>query len=137
MECRKQQLISVGKLGKINFKKGFYLYVGSALGGIGKRISRHLGKRKRNFWHIDYFLSNPHVSIDFIYCIESSKKIECDIAKRVDTIGTPVRGFGSSDCKCESHLFFISPKKNIMRKLNYYITILIELIKYEGGLKNG
>jgi len=79
------------------------------MGGIEKRVSRHLGKRKKNFWHIDYFLSSSYVSIDCVYCIKSSKKIECDIAMKMKAIGSTVSGFGSSDCKCESHLFFINP----------------------------
>ncbi len=110
IRCRKKQLIEVGRLGSIGFREGFYLYIGSALGGIEKRVLRHLGGRNKNFWHIDYFLSNPFVSVDYIYCIESSRKIECEIAKKVNEIGTPIDGFGSSDCKCKSHLFFINPE---------------------------
>ena len=109
INCKKSQLIKVGRLGTIKFKKGFYLYIGSALNGIERRVSRHLGKRKRNFWHIDYFLSNCYVSIYSLYCINSDKKIECDIAGIIKKIAIPVKGFGSSDCKCESHLFFVRP----------------------------
>jgi len=31
---------------------------------------------------------------------------ECDIAKRLADYFDCVRGFGSSDCNCESHLFY-------------------------------
>jgi Uri superfamily endonuclease len=110
IRCRKKQLIEIGKLGRIGFREGFYLYVGSALGGIEKRVLRHLGHRNKNFWHIDYFLSNPFVSIDYVYCIVVDRKVECDIAKIMNTIVTPVSGFGSSDCRCKSHLFFINPE---------------------------
>ncbi len=109
IKCKKSQYIKIGKLGTLNFKEGFYLYVGSALGGIENRVSRHLGKRRKKFWHIDYFLSNSYVDIDCIYCLNSNRKIECDVAKKMGIIAAPIKGFGSSDCKCESHLFFIQP----------------------------
>jgi len=107
ISCRKPQSIRIGKLGVINFRKGFYLYVGSALNGIEGRVSRHLRSKKRKFWHIDYFLSNKYVNVDYVYCIETEKKIECDIAKKVRTTAKPVMRFGSSDCRCGSHLFFV------------------------------
>ncbi len=106
INCRKTQLMHIGRLGAIEFEKGFYLYVGSALNGIEKRISRHLKKKKKRFWHIDYFLSNEYVNIDHIYCLESDKKMECNIALRVNSLTKSIKGFGSSDCKCRSHLFF-------------------------------
>ncbi|MGZ7049923.1 MAG: GIY-YIG nuclease family protein, partial [Methanobacterium sp.] len=52
--------ISVGKLGKLNFKKGFYVYVGSALNSIDARIKRHLKNDKKLFWHIDYLLTTSN-----------------------------------------------------------------------------
>jgi len=57
MELISDKRISVGKLGKINFKKGYYLYVGSGQNSLETRIARHLKKRKKKFWHIDYLLS--------------------------------------------------------------------------------
>lgn len=106
INCRKTQSIDIGRLGAIEFAKGFYIYVGSALNGIEKRISRHLRKEKRRFWHIDYFLSNRYVNVDSIYCLKSNKKMECNIAVKVNSIAKSINGFGSSDCKCRSHLFF-------------------------------
>lgn len=111
INCRKSQSIRIGKFGIIDFTKGFYLYIGSALNGIEKRVSRHLGRKKNNFWHIDYFLSNRYVNIDCVYCLESNKKMECNIAEKAGTIAKPVMGFGSSDCKCKSHLFFVCDRK--------------------------
>ena len=107
INCRKTQSIRIGRLGVIHFPKGFYLYIGSALNGIEKRVSRHLKKRKNKFWHIDYFLSSRNVNIDYVYSLESNKKMECNIAEKVGTIAKALAGFGSSDCKCRSHLFFV------------------------------
>ena len=111
IKCRRSQSIQIGKLGVIDFVKGFYLYVGSALNGIQRRVSRHLKKEKSKFWHIDYFLSKRYVNIDQVYCLESDEKIECHIAEKVGAIAEPVLGFGSSDCRCRSHLFFVCERK--------------------------
>ncbi len=122
IKCSKPRRIRIGKLGPIWFKKGFYLYVGSALNGIERRVSRHLGNRKKNYWHIDYFLSSSYVNVERVYCFRSDKKIECGIAERIRRIAPPVKNFGASDCKCESHLFFISTEADRAReKLSLYL----------------
>ena len=38
MKLDKDVLIAVGKLGVLSFKKGYYVYVGSALQGLDHRI---------------------------------------------------------------------------------------------------
>jgi Uri superfamily endonuclease len=111
INCRRSQSIEIGKLGIINFEGGFYLYIGSALNGIGRRVSRHLRNEKKKFWHIDYLLSNRNVNIEQVYCIESDKKIECQIAEKVEDAAESIEGFGSSDCRCRSHLFFLGERK--------------------------
>ena len=45
--------IPVGALGPILFPAGTYCYVGSAMGGLDQRVSRHLSRDKRVRWHID------------------------------------------------------------------------------------
>jgi Uri superfamily endonuclease len=97
----------IGKLGEIKFDKGEYIYVGSAQNGIEKRIERHLKKRKKKFWHIDYFLANKDVSISKVYCKEGKKEEECNTADKISKYGKPVAKFGCSDCDCKSHLFRI------------------------------
>ena len=59
-------VVKIGSLGKLKFSKGIYAYVGSAQNGIKKRIARHLKKRKRKFWHIDYLLAQRCVKIEKI-----------------------------------------------------------------------
>ena len=97
----------IGGLGKIGFKKGLYAYVGSAQNNLEKRISRHLKKRKKKFWHIDYLTANKVVTIKKVYYKKSNKKEECITAKKLSRVGVPVKNFGCSDCNCESHLFKI------------------------------
>jgi Uri superfamily endonuclease len=113
LRLKKNSQIKIGSLGPINFQKGFYCYVGSALGKIGikKRIERYEKlnqKRKGNKkWHIDYFLTNPNVSILGVLIFPSKKKIECKISKKLERGAEKViPKFGSSDCKCKSHLYY-------------------------------
>jgi len=97
--------IKVGALGSMSFDKGLYAYVGSAQNGLEKRIERHVRKTKRKFWHIDYLLDNDAVWVLKVFCKEAGKHVECKIAKKISESGIPMKGVGSSDCKCKSHLF--------------------------------
>jgi Uri superfamily endonuclease len=108
IEVKKNIRQRTGKLGEIKFDKGNYIYVGSAQNGIKKRIERHLKKRKKKFWHIDYLLTNRDVAINNIYCKEGTKEEECKTAKELLKHGKPVAKFGCSDCGCKSHLFKIN-----------------------------
>lgn len=104
MELRTDQEIKVGKLGRIKFRKGYYAYVGSALNNIEARVGRHLSKEKKLRWHIDYLLTKA--KIKEVICRESDKREECEIAKKMEKQAKSVKGFGCSDCKCRSHLFY-------------------------------
>lgn len=100
---KKDQYIQIGKLGKIFFKNGYYAYVGSALNSLEGRINRHLRENKKFHWHIDYLLSETEI-VDVFYK-ESKIKEECEIAKNFSELES-IKGFGCSDCKCKSHLFY-------------------------------
>jgi len=97
--------LNVGALGSVNFEKGLYAYVGSGQNNLEKRIARHLRKTKQKFWHIDYLLDDAHVEVAKVFHKKAEKLEECEVSKNISKIGVPVKGFGSSDCKCESHLF--------------------------------
>jgi Uri superfamily endonuclease len=99
--------VKVGALDELNFEKGLYAYVGSAQKGLEKRIERHLRKAKRKFWHIDYLLGNASVEVLKILCKKAGKAEECVIATKISGRGAAIEGFGSSDCRCPSHLFKI------------------------------
>lgn len=96
--------IRVGALGSLHFKKGYYAYVGSAMGGIGRRLMRHLSKEKKKHWHIDYLLERGKILE--VYCFPSPKKEECAYARRYTERFTSVPHFGCADCGCQSHLFY-------------------------------
>jgi Uri superfamily endonuclease len=99
--------VRVGGLGDKSFQEGLYAYVGSAQNNLEKRVERHLRIVKRKFWHIDYLLGNREVEVLRVFYKKAGRLEECRIAERLGEIATPVRGFGSSDCKCKSHLFRI------------------------------
>jgi len=104
ISLRKDVNVKVGALGKINFKKGTYAYVGSAQMNLQKRVERHLRKAKRRFWHIDYLLSNSDVKVLKVFYKIAPKAEECNIAAQLSQKGFPVEAFGSSDCDCKSHI---------------------------------
>ena len=97
--------VKVGKLGCIKFGKGPYVYVGSAQNNLEKRVRRHLSKQKKIFWHIDYLLANRHVKIIGVFYKRAAKSEECRFAAEIAKSSLPMTGFGSSDCKCTSHLY--------------------------------
>ena len=124
-ELNKGSKIKVGKLGLINFNKGYYIYVGSALNGLEARINRHLRKNKKIYWHIDYLLKKAKVKE--VFYKKGLKKEECVLAKEMGKHFMSVKDFGCSDCKCRSHLFY---DKDCRRLKNKIIKIGTKL-KYE------
>jgi len=105
----------IGSLGGVHFKKGTYFYVGSAKVGLKARIRRHLSRKKNIFWHIDHLLSSNQAKIKKIWI--NARAMECQMAREFKRQGYDfIKKFGSSDCPCKSHLFFI--RKNISEVQN-------------------
>jgi Uri superfamily endonuclease len=100
----KNSYLRIGALGNILFKKGYYIYVGSAMNSLIPRLKRHLSSDKKKHWHIDYFLDSENVTIKEIIFTTNENKFECEIVKRIN--GKEIKNFGSSDCKCKSHLLY-------------------------------
>ncbi len=96
-----------GKKIRENFyRRGFYFYVGSALGdsiNLKTRIERHLSREKKKRWHIDYLLEHGKIDKIFVSKEKAEHKIAKELGKKLDSI----KDFGSSDCSCRSHLFFM------------------------------
>ena len=117
IENNKERRINIGCLGKLNFKKGFYIYVGSAKKNLLSRIRRHFSKEKKIFWHIDYFLKEEGVEIKKVW---KASLEECKIARVLSLSGRVIKNFGSSDCKCGGHLFYVDCKdfEIFFKKLN-------------------
>ncbi len=108
--------IRIGRLGTFHFPAGFYVYVGSAQNNLEHRIKRHLRQEKKIHWHIDYLLRYGQVVSVYTYAGKKNK--ECilghEIGKRKNAVA-PVKGFGSSDCSCNSHLYFFRHAPTISR----------------------
>ena len=123
IKIKKPVEIKIGSLGRRRFEKGYYVYVGSAMNNLKKRVERHMNTseskkgRDKKYWHIDYLLSNRDVFIENVYYKESEEKEECKIARDISKFSRVTEDkFGSSDCKCESHLFKTNkkePEKNL------------------------
>jgi Uri superfamily endonuclease len=101
--------ISIGKLGKVYFSNGYYVYVGSGLA----RIERHYRTKKKIKWHIDYLLRKARI-VGFAL----SRKRECEVARSFLKEFPPVDNFGCSDCRCSSHLFYSKTFKKIEKFLD-------------------
>ena len=106
-----EQSITAGSLKAIRFLRGYYAYIGSAMGGFKARLSHHLKENKRPRWHIDYLL--PMASISSIILLETNDRVECTIAQALSRQFDSIPGFGSSDCKCKSHLFFATDERQM------------------------
>ncbi|NLL94945.1 MAG: GIY-YIG nuclease family protein [Thermoplasmatales archaeon] len=95
----------VGSLGELSLPPGRYCYAGSAMASLDKRLGRHANPSKTMRWHIDYVT----VRADGFAALASpgGAVAECSIAAAASEAGmTPAaRGFGCSDCKCQTHLF--------------------------------
>jgi len=107
----KAQTIAIGSLPDVYFPRGYYAYVGSALGGVESRLSHHLSRTKKRHWHIDYLLQKA--SITDIIIGESEDRVECAIAQALSAQFDSIPGFGSSDCHCPSHLFFAAKRRQM------------------------
>ncbi len=121
--------IRIGRLGVFRFPTGFYVYIGSAQNGLERRIERHARRKKKSHWHIDYLLQ--HGQVVCVYTCAGKKDMECTLSGKIGgAVGAmaPVKGFGSSDCSCYSHLYFFQddPDLQIFR-----LKIKMKMSKYK------
>ncbi len=110
LHIKKKTAIKIGALGEFDFPQGFYVYTGSAMRNLTKRVDRHLKKEKKLRWHIDYLTSHQDVKIVRSYTYPSENKMECQLNKNLlkHFVEIPVKRFGSSDCKvCPAHLIYV------------------------------
>jgi len=122
LENKDEQDIEIGKLGQIKFHTGFYVYVGSGISNLEKRVKHHQLKKKSYHYHIDY-VTPDCMKIKKVFLIRSAKKKESEIAKSVEKVcDYYVKDFGCSDTKENSHLFFF--EKNPLRNDKFYSIIL-------------
>jgi Uri superfamily endonuclease len=112
--------IEIGRLGTFQVLDGYYLYVGSALGGLRQRLARYRTSSRRRHWHIDYLLTCARVVQ--VWSLPSMDRLECAWARsaqRIPEAQMPIRKFGSSDCGCLGHLihFQCEPDHSLFARL--------------------
>ncbi len=127
--------IEVGRWGTFRFPAGWYVYTGSAMGGLEARVRRHLRREKKLKWHVDYLLQHAEVHrvVTILVCSQARNAVECrtnatslrcvahyeprlECAWNERTLTQPgakviVERFGSSDCRCASHLIYFGRRK--------------------------
>lgn len=127
LENHADSVVEIGKMGAIEFKKGFYAYVGSALSGLEQRVGRHLRvTRKKMHWHIDYFLASQEVEVRGVVFAETVERKECEIAANLHLKIKNIKNFGCSDCACKSHLFFSTSLTELKEDVHYSFHVVVE-----------
>ena len=92
-------------------------------------------RKKRKFWHIDYFLGNENVSVEAVIVAETNKDMECNLNSYMKSImgaKVPVTGFGASDCrkKCGSHLLYFPEIENV----DWLVQKLVRHLQLSSGI---
>ena len=114
LRSRAEADVIVGRWGTLRVKPEYYVYVGSAFGpgGVRARVSRHFRISKRQRWHVDYLRAAAEPV--YAWCNYSPSHLEHEWAQAFGRLegASCIRGFGSSDCSCEGHLFSMSTEPN-------------------------
>ena len=97
--------LTVGRLGSDRLAAGWYIYVGSALGGLAARLRRHARRNKPRHWHVDVL---REVAEPIAVAVRvGPERLECAAAATLAGLPgavIPIRRFGASDCRCGGHL---------------------------------
>lgn len=118
MRLDRQQRIQVGQLGRFHFNTGTYVYVGSAWGpgGLAARIGRHLRSLKKCRWHIDYLRRHARIKEIWVGCYRPNvEHLWAGIFADLTGGAVPAENFGSSDCRCSAHLFYLPDTLSVQR----------------------
>ena len=115
ISMKKSEKLDIGHLHNMHkYRKGYYVYIGSAMNSLVPRLNRHLSDEKKMHWHIDYLLKSPDCHIRDILFNISEERIECDLAESISKDGEEIPGFGCSDCSCSSHLIYFKRKRDAL-----------------------
>ncbi|OED30480.1 DUF123 domain-containing protein [Methanosphaera sp. WGK6] len=122
INMKENTTIKIGAKGNMDFEKGFYVYVGSALGTLSNRIKRHLSNDKKKHWHADYLLLHETTKIEQVIYTYCTEKIECEISHEINQDTSKyIKSFGCSDCNCNSHLYYFDTYEDALEScINSY-----------------
>ncbi|GAB6098386.1 GIY-YIG nuclease family protein [Halanaerocella petrolearia] len=116
LKATKEEKVQVGSFGPLDMKKGYYVYVGSALGpgGVQSRVNRHAKKDKKLHWHIDYLRATTDLlEVWYTYSQNRYEHKWAKVLQSLPKVSIPLPGFGASDCNCRAHLFFFRGKPSL------------------------
>ncbi len=121
LELESEKRLLVGKFGAIRLAVGPYAYVGRAFGpgGLAARLAHHLKGAASMHWHIDFLRPHARVrEIWFGHTSPSDEHLWIRALSQIRGVTVPVEGFGSSDCRCRSHLvrFTRAPARATFRR---------------------
>jgi Uri superfamily endonuclease len=113
---RKTNTVRIGSLGTLELKPGVYIYIGSAFGpgGLAARIRHHTEIAVRPHWHSDYL--RAACDLIEVWITTQGGRHEHSWARAVARLPgsqVPMPGFGSSDCNCQTHLFWFQHAPSI------------------------
>ncbi|RMH33380.1 MAG: GIY-YIG nuclease family protein [Nitrospirae bacterium] len=115
LSLKTPQRLDVGSLGRKAFPMGYYVYTGSARRGLIQRLARHLRQEKKCHWHIDALTRVARV--EEIVIDVSGTRTECqrhELVMQLPGARMIVPGFGSSDCRCPSHVAYFEQKPSLI-----------------------
>ena len=85
-------------------------------GGLARRVGRHAMAEKKRRWHIDYLTAMA--TLDEVWYTTDKVHRECpwaDALREIRGATVPLERFGSSDCRCRSHLVFFQKRPSLPR----------------------
>jgi len=114
LQVAEQAARQVGRFGQVIIQPGWYVYVGSARGGLGARLRRHARTGKRRHWHIDAL--GEVARLARIPVRVGGGRLECAAAAHVAALpgaACPIARFGASDCRCPAQRFFFADEPRV------------------------
>jgi len=121
------QIVTKAKM--FSLREGLYVYVGSALSGLRRRLVRYVKGPARKHWHIDYLLDKA-ILIAVVYSTTRQREprpelvLSREFEKQIDLF-EPIPGFGCTDLR--------KVKSNLYRyrnsDLNSLLTIVSEIME--------
>jgi Uri superfamily endonuclease len=113
IELNKAREIRYGSVQR-HFRKGYYVYIGSAMRNLRQRVHRHINYRERSIptdssgrvehWHIDRLL--VYGNIKTVLMLPNELRMEEELSGMVSKFFSAVPSFGATDCeRVDSNLY--------------------------------
>jgi len=113
---------------------GYYVYVGSAMNSLEKRVERHFRENKKFHWHIDFLLKEAKLLR--AYLIPSEERLEERLSLEVSGKGEPVEGFGAGDLSIRTNLYrFEEEPDALLRDILQELGLDWKIVKSESDIK--